>query len=46
MYPKRERKLGGQETRLTRPDMKDLTELIKIFSVGSKDSLEDFEVQE
>lgn len=44
MYPKRERKLGEQETRLTRPDMKDLTELIKIYSVGSRDLLEDVEV--
>lgn len=44
MYPKREGKLGEQETRLTRPDMKGLTELIKIYSVGSRDSLGDFEV--
>lgn len=42
MYPKRERKLGEQESRLTRPDMKDLAELI--HSVDSRDSLEDFEV--
>ena len=50
MYPKRGREFGGQETRLNRPDdeLYYMTAcglvfyLIKIYSGGSGDSLEDF----